>query len=123
MKQELELIKFQLEDFDSDPRRSLLALNNPERKKPIFLAAITHAIMMTCPALRSNEPDIHIQNELQTRANELIKYLNDNYHVYTFSCHDHHFHTDFSSYVMCPFTGITEIVVCLDKMITERFAS
>jgi hypothetical protein len=117
MKANLNFIRYQLEEFESNPERALIAMHDNNKKCAVVLAAITNS------AIYLNGIDVNDHDGLTTRIVEIITYLDDNYHEYAWPLHDVHFHTNFKAYVHCPFTCITEISVMLDKLVRTRFAA
>jgi hypothetical protein len=54
--------------------------------------------------------------QLTERRNQVMGLLNDKWWHNTYPVHDQHFHNSFESFCNCPFTCMTEIIDCLDKI-------
>lgn len=53
---------------------------------------------------------------INSRVEEILKYVGANHHAKSWPCHSEHFHPTFLHYVACPFTTLTELVEFFKKL-------
>jgi hypothetical protein len=69
----------------------------------------------------------HIDPELPItvmtlRYDQAMNLLHDHWWGNTYPLHDVHFHKSFEDYVNCPFTCLTEVIDCMDKILQGKGA-
>lgn len=115
MKNNLNMLRDGLEQFDNDPTKSLYFYNNPKAR----LELIHELLMFSAHKIEG----IQDQYEAQSRVNEILQWLDHNFQQYTWAAHEVHFHTNFMQHCGCTFTCLTEISTILEKLIKEKFAA
>lgn len=115
MKSNLTLVREGLESFDADGDKSLFFYNNPQARIKLLQELLEFSVA------RIN--GINDQIEVRSRAVEIVKWLDVNYHGFEWPAHEVHFHTSFYQFASCPFTCLNEISSMIEKLIKEKFAA
>jgi len=58
--------------------------------------------------------------ELITKYEQSLNLLYDQWWGNTYPLHDVHFHRNFVDYVNCPYSSLTEVIDCMNKILTGR---
>jgi hypothetical protein len=115
MKNNLNMVREGIESFDNDGEKSLFFYNNPQARVQLLQELLEFSV-----AKLDNITD---RTENRSKAKEIIKWLDSNYHGYEWSAHEVHFHTSFYQFASCPFTCLNEISSMIEKLIKEKFAA
>jgi hypothetical protein len=59
-------------------------------------------------------------NDLTNKYDAVLNMIHDNWWGNVYPVHDVHFHKSFESFCNCPFTCITEVTDCLEKIANGR---
>lgn len=115
MKNNLNMIKDTIEAADNDANKSLFFYNNPDAR----VRFIMDIIRFSAHAVDNMQNEV----DIQIRSQQIIEYLDRNYHQYAWPAHEIHFHTSFMQHASCPFTCLNEISTIVEKMMKEKFAA
>lgn len=115
MKSNLAFVHEGLEHYDSDGERSLFMYNNPSARIQLITELISYSV--------SRMEGKYNPVEIKQRTEEIMRWLDGNYHGYEWCAHETHFHTSFAGFASCPFTCLNEISTTIEKLIKEKFAA
>jgi hypothetical protein len=127
MKNHLNLLRTALSDIDQKQDLSIAMWQRPQIKYPNLCHALEHIVVDQ--DFRSVEYSDYneIRGNVIIRVKSILDSLNIRFLEITskgnprkgyvpWSCHDCHFHTDFESFVSCPYTCFGEICELLEKI-------
>lgn len=115
MKDNLTFLREGLESFDNDYDKSKFFYDNPQARIKLIQEILEFSV--------HRFSNINDPTEVRSRAVDIIKWLDGNYHGYEWTAHEVHFHTSFYQFASCPFTCLNEISTMLEKVIKEKFAA
>lgn len=110
-----ELIRLseELRRLDVNPISSMQFWESVKRDTSVF--AILHGI-----TLEQTRAGYESAEQLYYRFDALISRLNQDFWTQTWPVHDCHFHKSFAEFVNCPFTCLTELADCVEKIAMGR---
>lgn len=114
MRQNLEVLKQQIDEVDSEIIYAESWLFSTNRKN-LFLPMLQRNI------LAINKPNG--ADEFHSKMKEILSFLDERFYANTWPLHDVHFHKNFEEYVYCPYTCLNEISECLEKILKEYFCA
>lgn len=99
-----------LEAMDTDVDTIMKFLATPETHFTLFDNMLKHEISRLHDA---NKPI----SVMVDKYDQYMNMLHDKWWGNTYPVHDSHFHKNFKEFCNCPFTCITEVVDCVNKVI------
>lgn len=115
MKSNLNLLREGIESFDNDAEKSLFFYNNPKARLQLIQELLSFSVR------KIDGLEDPISNHI--RMNEILVWLDNNYHGHEWPAHEVHFHTNFYQFASCTFTCLNEISSMIEKLIREKFAA
>jgi len=106
---ELELCVHLLRDMDQG-EFTLLFFAHPEHHHETVSQVLMDSVLRTYMSAGLQ------QEQLQNRFDQAASRLTSEFFAHTWPTHDCHFHKSFKEYCNCPFTCLTELVDCIDKI-------
>lgn len=102
-----------LKAMDNDVNQIMIFLKQPERHFDLFNTMLQNEISS------HHQPHEPVARLMQ-KYDGYMNLIHDNWWGNVYPVHDPHFHKNFKEFCNCPFTSLTEVVDCLDKIIQGR---
>lgn len=115
MKNNLEVLHDGIEAFDNNAKQSLFFYNNPTARLQLIADLLTFSVQQI--------DKIDDPVALRLRVHEILKFIDINFHQYSWPAHEVHFHTNFLQHASCTFTCLNELSTIIEKLIKEKFAA
>lgn len=113
MKNHFQHMKSYLDHIDEDSDRAVQFMSL-ENKMDRIVRNLLAASIVKYELLQADA-------EIEKRIRIITEYLDSHFYNFTWPLHDCHFHTNFETYINCPFTCAAEISECLNKISKEYF--
>lgn len=117
---ELDLIVQQLRIADDDPVFSMGIYEHPKDRFPFLQHITSKVIVSSVNMMLATNASLDAEQMYVSRHNQVMSLLNDNFWSNMYPAHDSHFHRSLEQYLNCPFTCLTEIVDCIEKIARKR---
>lgn len=110
---ELKLLTELLRHMDTDAQASLDIYNHPKAR-----AHIIHGLLQESVSKSSNGSTT--MDALTNKYDQANSRLMGEFWGNMYPAHDCHFHKSFTEYISCPFTCLTEIADCVERIANNQ---
>ncbi len=112
---ELLALSTKLREMDINPVSSMRFWNDTKR------AGNVYAILLEC-MMHQTRASYESSEQLHTHFHQVLDMLDGNFWHHTWTAHETHFHKNFAEFCNCPFTCLTELADCVERIAMGRSA-